>query len=126
MSEDHYTLLAGHDGQAIEEAKRMTAKQVLENMTQKDWEIVGLKATVAQQAQMIEHLRGGPTPGFTAVDMTTAAAQGFRDGAAIRKPLLDECRAYLQCVIDKSMSRNNAEAMADELLEKIMAASKED
>lgn len=39
-----------------------------------------MEATIAQQAQMIEHLRGGPTPLYTAVDMTTAAAQGFRDG----------------------------------------------
>jgi len=45
-------------------------------------EVEALQATIAQQAQMIEHLRGGPTPGFTAVDMGTAAADGFRDGAA--------------------------------------------
>lgn len=31
------------------------------------------QATVAQQAQMIEHLRGGPTPLYTAVDMANAA-----------------------------------------------------
>lgn len=67
----------------VEPAKpaSLTPKQVLESLTKKDWEIIGLKATVAQQAQMIEHLRGGLT-GYTAVDMTTAAADGFRDGLA--------------------------------------------
>lgn len=45
-------------------------------------ELIAAQATIAQQAQMIEHLRGGPTPGYTAVDMTAAAAQGFRDGVA--------------------------------------------
>lgn len=74
---------------------RVTPKEALENMTQKDWEIVGLKATVAQQAQMIEHLRGGPTPGYTAVDMTTAAAQGFRDGVASLLPVLEMARGYV-------------------------------
>jgi hypothetical protein len=59
-----------------------TAKEKLESLTQQDWEMIGLKATVAQQAQMIEHLRGGPTPLYTAVDMANAAADGFRDGAA--------------------------------------------
>lgn len=38
------------------------------------------QATIAQQAQMIEHLRGGPTPLYTAVDMANAARDGFRDG----------------------------------------------
>lgn len=43
-------------------------------------ELIALQATVAQQAQMIEHLRGGPTPLYTAVDMANAARDGFRDG----------------------------------------------
>lgn len=41
-------------------------------------DLIALRATVAQQAQMIEHLRGGPTPLFTAVDMGTASADGRR------------------------------------------------
>lgn len=45
-------------------------------------ELIALQATVAQQAQMIEYLRGGPTPLYTAVDMANAARDGFRDGAA--------------------------------------------
>lgn len=45
-------------------------------------DLIALRATVAQQAQMIEHLRGGPTPLYTAVDMANAARDGFRDGAA--------------------------------------------
>lgn len=59
-----------------------SAKEVLQSLTEKDYMIIALEATVAQQAQMIEHLRGGPTPGYTAVDMANAAADGFRDGAA--------------------------------------------
>lgn len=55
-----------------------TAKEVIQNMTDQDRKIIALEATVAQQAQMIEHLRGGPTPLFTAVDMGTAAADGRR------------------------------------------------
>lgn len=51
----------------------MSAKSIFENMTEQDREIILLKATVAQQAQMIEHLRGGPTPLYTAVDMANAA-----------------------------------------------------
>lgn len=45
-------------------------------------DLIAAQATITQQAQMIEHLRGGPTPGFTAVDIATAAADGFRDGVA--------------------------------------------
>lgn len=51
----------------------MSAKSVLENMTEQDRKIIALEATVAQQAKMIEHLRGGPTPLYTAVDMANAA-----------------------------------------------------
>lgn len=45
-------------------------------------ELEKAKATIAQQAQMIEHLRGAAIPCYTAVDVATAAAQGFRDGVA--------------------------------------------
>ena len=31
------------------------------------------QATIVEQAKMIEHLRGGPTPLYTAVDMANAA-----------------------------------------------------
>jgi hypothetical protein len=41
-------------------------------------DLIAAQATIAHQAQMIEHLRGGATPGFTAVDMGTAAADGRR------------------------------------------------
>lgn len=43
-------------------------------------DLIALQATVTQQAKMIEHLRGGPTPLYTAVDMANAARDGFRDG----------------------------------------------
>lgn len=69
----------------------MSAKSAFENMTDQDRQIIALEATVAQQAKMIEHLRGGPTPLYTAVDMTTAAAQGFRDGAASKSEPCDGC-----------------------------------
>lgn len=36
------------------------------------------QATIAQHAQMIEHLRSGPAPLYTAVDMANAAADGRR------------------------------------------------
>lgn len=58
----------------------MSANEKLEGLTQTEWELIAAKATIAQQAQMIEHLRGGPTPGYTAADMATAAADGFRAG----------------------------------------------
>lgn len=45
-------------------------------------ELEKANATIAEQAKMIEHLRGGPTPLYTAVDMPNAARDGFRDGAA--------------------------------------------
>jgi hypothetical protein len=54
-------------------------------------DLIAAQAAIAQQAQMIEHLRGGPTPGFTAVDMTTAAADGFRDGVASKSEPCDGC-----------------------------------
>jgi hypothetical protein len=59
-------------------------------------DLIAAQATIAQQAQMIEHLRGGPTPGFTAVDMTTAAADGFRDGAASRDAEVEGLREDLE------------------------------
>lgn len=58
-------------------------------------ELVAAQATIAQQAQMIEHLRGGPTPLYTAVDMANAAADGFRDGAASLLPVLEMARSYV-------------------------------
>lgn len=39
-----------------------------------------LKATIAQQAQMIEHLRGGPIPCYTTSDIANADADGFKNG----------------------------------------------
>lgn len=59
----------------------MSAKSTFENMTEQDREIILLKSTVAQQAKMIEHLRGGPTPLYTAVDMANAA-RDERNGIA--------------------------------------------
>lgn len=63
-------------------------REAIANMTEKDWELIALRATVAQQAQMIEHLRGGPTPLYTAVDMANAARDGFRDGVESRRSIM--------------------------------------
>lgn len=52
----------------------------LQQCLQDNGDLIAAQATIAHQAKMIEHLRGGLTLGYTAVDMTTAAAQGFRDG----------------------------------------------
>lgn len=35
-------------------------KEALASVSQKDWELIGLRATVAQQAQMIEYLKAAP------------------------------------------------------------------
>lgn len=37
----------------------MSTKEAIQSMTEQDYKIIALEATVAQQAQMIEHLRGG-------------------------------------------------------------------
>lgn len=111
--------------------KTRSAKEVLDGLTEKDYELIGLKATIAQQAQMIEHLRAGAPndprlvshaedmstctltngdgigycynrvdPGqltaYTAVDMGTAAADGFRDGAASRDAEVEAMREDLE------------------------------
>lgn len=73
----------GFDGQAAPHNPWHTEHlHPLQQTLRENGDLIAAQATIAQQAQMIEHLRGGPTPGFTAVDMATAAADGFRDGAA--------------------------------------------
>ena len=57
--------------------------------------IDALEATVAEQAKMIEHLRGGPTPLYTAVDMANAARDGLRDGAASHWQSMDTCPKHV-------------------------------
>ena len=63
------------------------------------------------------------TAGFVAglgkhhADLATVKAE--RDAL---RGLLVEARDFAQCVRDKSMSRNNADAMASELVERIDAA----
>lgn len=43
-------------------------------------DLIAAQATIAQQAQMIEHLRGGPTPLYTINDVANADASGFKNG----------------------------------------------
>jgi len=65
-----------------DELRAILADHPLITCLHNNGDLIAAQATIAQQAQMIEHLRGGPTPLYTAVDMATAAADGFRDGAA--------------------------------------------
>jgi len=58
--------------------KPVPAIHPLQQCLRDNGDLIALRATVAHQAQMIEHLRGGPAPCYTAVDMTTAAADGRR------------------------------------------------
>lgn len=60
------------------------------------------QATIAEQAKMIEHLRGGPTPLYTAVDMANAARDGFRDGAASRDAEIERLKTHVQSMIDQT------------------------
>jgi hypothetical protein len=60
----------------------LLSKPPLISALHENGDLIALQATVAQQAKMIEHLRGGPTPLYTAVDMANAARDRFRDGAA--------------------------------------------
>lgn len=64
------------------DAKPESDVHPLQQALRENGDLIAAQATIAQQAQMIEHLRGGPTPLYTAVDMANAAADGFRDGAA--------------------------------------------
>ncbi|MBM6442343.1 hypothetical protein JQF37_01705 [Pseudomonas sp. MIL9] len=43
-------------------------------------ELIAAQATVAQQAQMIEHLRGGSIACYTTSDIANADADGFKNG----------------------------------------------
>lgn len=43
-------------------------------------DLIAAQATIAQQAQMIEHLRGGSIPCYTTTDIANADADGFKNG----------------------------------------------
>lgn len=61
---------------------------------------------------------------ITERDQLKAENEALRKDAERYRLILDECRGYLTCVVDSSMSRNNAEALASELLEAIDAMGK--
>lgn len=65
-------------------------------------ELRELRDRCAQQAAMIEHLRGGPTPLYTAVDMANAARDGFRDGAESRDAEIERLKNHIQSMIDQT------------------------
>ena len=94
-------------------SERQSAKEALENMTQKDWEIVGLKATVAQQAQMIEHLRGGSIPCYTTTDIANADADGFRNGFATAIKSLPEQQYFTNWAAYTEWRSAQIEALGD-------------
>jgi hypothetical protein len=43
-------------------------------------DLIAAQATIANQAQMIEHLRGGSIPCYTTTDVANADADGFKNG----------------------------------------------
>lgn len=98
---DRYAMIWTQTAWIAWQASRKSSNSLhpLQQTLRENGDLIAAQATIAQQAQMIEHLRGGPTPGYTAVDMSTAAAQGFRDGVASMEPLrqaLIECTASLE------------------------------
>ncbi|KJZ41356.1 hypothetical protein [Pseudomonas fluorescens] len=82
-------------GQAWQASRESPLLHPLQKTLRDNGDLIAAQATIAQQAQMIEHLRGGPTPLYTAVDMANAAADGFRDGAASLLPVLEMTRSYV-------------------------------
>lgn len=85
-SVEYLALRADDIGEAnavfADQLRAILAEPPLITCLHENGDLIAAQATIAHQAQMIEHLRGGLTSGYTAVDMTTAAAQGFRDGVA--------------------------------------------
>ena len=59
-------------------AKQVASTHPLIKCLNDNGDLIAAQATIAQQAQMIEHLRGGPTPLYTAVDVTNADVRGRR------------------------------------------------
>lgn len=86
----------------------MTEKQIhpLQQVLHENGDLIAAKATVAQQAQMIEYLRGGSTPGYTAVDMASAAADG-------RKSLYEHLVERLATEFPNCETTMTAECFAD-------------
>lgn len=104
-------MCAPHGGCHIHVPPR-SPREAIANMTEKDWELIGLRATVAQQAAMIEHLRGGPTPLYTAVDMANAA----RDE---RRGIADNLIERLATAFPDSEAMMTVECFADWLSREI-------
>lgn len=70
----------GDDGDLSIWNKREPADALhpIQQTLRENGDLIAAQATIAQQAQMIEHLRGGPTPLYTAVDMANADVRGRR------------------------------------------------
>lgn len=80
-AEDEYENFPTQCYWEVWQAARKPVPALIETLRE-NGDLIAAQATIAQQAQMIEYLRGRPTPLYTSVDMTSAAADGFRDGAA--------------------------------------------
>lgn len=52
----------------------------LQQTLRENGELIAAQATIAQQAQMIEHLRGATIPCYTTSDIANADADGFKNG----------------------------------------------
>jgi hypothetical protein len=61
-------------------------------------ELEKANATIAEQAKMIEHLRGGPTPLYTINDVANADASGFKNGRKSVGLLTSKAFVTLHCI----------------------------
>ena len=83
--------------------------------TEGPWEIV--EADGDEYWLPLSHFNVGPAIGIDTIEDARLIA-----AAPEMLEALKEVRGYLQCAVDGSMSRNNAESLAAELIEKIDAA----
>lgn len=95
-------------------------------MTEKDWELIGLRATVAQQAKMIEHLRGGlgnePQLVSYAEDMSTCTLT-TGDGTGYFYDRVDPDQPAQYTAVDMAnAARDERRGIADSLIERLATA----
>ncbi|RVD77073.1 hypothetical protein [Pseudomonas koreensis] len=101
----------------------MSAKSVIENMTEQDYKIIALEATVAQQAKMIEHLRGGlgnePQLVSYAEDMSTCTLT-TGDGTGYFYDRVDADQPARYTAVDMAnAARDERNGLAENLIERL-------
>lgn len=110
-TEDWNLLVRGDIDTAPVRISRTRRGKFTESLFAHPPEVAALQSTVAQQAKMIEHLRGGPTPLYTGVDMANAArderrslAEHLTEQMALKQYPEDradaECAAYNSALDD--------------------------